>query len=47
MQNNESQCNNPNLDDVSINAYTQYGTTLSFCSQDIEQAQNSGVNLGP
>ena len=32
--------NNPNLDLVSINAYTKIGKILSICSQDIEQKQN-------
>ena len=44
MQNDDNQCNNPNLDLVSINAYTHYGKIVSICTQDIEQAQNSGVN---
>ena len=52
MQNDDTQCNNPNLDLVSINAYTQYDENLSICSQDIEQAQilslikhhNSGID---
>ena len=29
-------CNNPNLDLVSINAYTIFGEILSIGSQDIE-----------
>ena len=33
-------CNNPNLDLVNINAYTNFGQILSICSQDIEQKQN-------
>ena len=33
-------CNNPNLDLVSINAYTKFGKPLSIFSQDIERRQN-------
>ena len=33
-------CNIPNLDLVSINAYTKFGKILSICSQDIEKKQN-------
>ena len=39
--------NNPNVDLVSINSYIKFGQNLSFCSQDIEQKQNFGVNQGP
>ena len=33
-------CNNPNLDLVSINAYTKFDKFLSICSQDLEQKRN-------
>ena len=33
-------CNNPNLDLVSINAYTKFGKFLSICSQGLEQKRN-------
>ena len=39
--------NNPNLDIVSINAYTKFVEILSICSPDIEQKQKSDINQGP
>ena len=39
--------NNPNLDLVNINSYTQFGQTLSICSPDIERTRNSDINQGP
>ena len=40
-------CNNPNVDDVNMNAYIKFGEILSISSQDIEGKQNFGVNQGP
>ena len=34
------ECNIPNLDLVSVNAYTKFGKILSICSRDIERKQN-------
>ena len=40
-------CDNPNLDIVSIDAYTKFGKILSICSQDIERKRNyDGRNDG-
>ena len=41
-------CNNPNVDLVSINAYIKFGKFLSLtiCSQDNEWKRNFGVNQG-
>ena len=36
------RCNNPNLDLVKINGYTNFGENLSICSQNIEWKQNFG-----
>ena len=33
-------CNDPNLDIVSISAYTKFCKILSICTQDIERKQN-------
>ena len=30
-------CNNPNIDSVNINAYTEFCENLPICSQDIER----------
>ena len=35
--------NNPKLDLVNINVYTQFGQILSICSQDIEEKQTSDI----
>ena len=32
--------NDPNLDHVSINAYTKFGQIISISSQDIERKRN-------
>ena len=39
-------CNNPNVDLVNMNAYIKFDEILSFCSQDIEQNRNFGINQG-
>ena len=38
-------CNNPNLDLVSINAYSKFGQILSICSQDIEWEGNYDAGM--
>ena len=39
--------NNPKLDLVIVDVYTQFGQILSIHSQDIELKQNSDTNQGP
>ena len=40
-------CNNPNVDLVNDNVYTEFGQILSIHSQDIEQNPKSDINQGP
>ena len=39
--------NNPNLDQVKVNAYAKLDQILSIRSQDIERKLKSDVNQGP
>ena len=40
-------CYDPNLDCININAYTNFGKILSFCSQDIDRKLYLDINQGP
>ena len=39
--------NHPDVDIVSMYAYTKFGEILSICSPDMECKQNSDINQGP
>ena len=38
---------NPNLDNINVNVYTQFGLILSNGSQDTERKRNFEINQGP